>query len=401
MNNTIITILCGVVAALASAGAFPFILRYAIRHDIVDNPNARKLQRVPVPVLGGAVVYIGILVGTAVMSLFMESNFLVWGFIGMTVMALIGTWDDMKDLSALFRLFVEMGIVGAFIAITGIYIDDLHGLWGIHEIDAWIGIPLSIFAGVGIINAVNLIDGVDGYSSGYGIMACGLFALVFWNVWNPALVCFAAVVVGALIPFFGHNVFGKRSKMFIGDGGTLMLGTLMTVFVFYTVWSGSKCNAMAERDHISLPAMTLAILCIPVFDTVRVMTMRILRGKSPFNPDRTHLHHLFIDMGFSHLGAAMALLLINMLVVIGWAITWKAGASMDMQTYAVVLMGLLVTFGFYKFMKWQQNTGAVDEEGYPEGTLIWRGFCRAGQWSHFEKGKVWRMLTRIADYSSK
>ncbi len=117
MNNTIITILCGLVAAFAAAGAFPFVLRYAIKHDIVDNPNARKLQRVPVPVLGGTVVYIGILVGTAVMSLFMDSDFLLWGFIGMTIMAIIGTWDDIKDLPAVFRFVVEIFIIGAFIAI--------------------------------------------------------------------------------------------------------------------------------------------------------------------------------------------------------------------------------------------------------------------------------------------
>ncbi len=401
MNNTIITILCGLVAAFAAAGAFPFVLRYAIKHDIVDNPNARKLQRVPVPVLGGTVVYIGILVGTAVMSIFMDSDFLLWGFIGMTIMAIIGTWDDIKDLPAVFRFIVEIFIIGAFIAITGIYIDDFHGFLGLHNLAPWFGIPLSIVSGVGIINAVNLIDGVNGYSSGYGIMTCGLFAIVFWNVWNPTLVCFAIVVAGALIPFFIHNVFGKKSRMFIGDGGTLMLGTLMAVFVFYTLWSGSKCDAMAEQKNVSLLALTLAYLCIPVFDTIRVMTMRILRGKSPFNPDRTHLHHLFISMGFSHLGASMSILLINFMVVVIWAILWLSGASVNVQTIAVVLMGLLVTFGFYKLMMIQQNGGKKDEEGYPEGTKLWKVFQRIGEWSHFEKGKVWMAISKMADLSTK
>ncbi len=401
MNNTIITILCGLVAAFAAAGAFPFVLRYAIKHDIVDNPNARKLQRVPVPVLGGTVVYIGILVGTAVMSIFMDSDFLLWGFIGMSIMAIIGTWDDIKDLPAVFRFVVEIFIIGAFIAITGIYIDDFHGFLGLHNLEPWFGIPLSIVSGVGIINAVNLIDGVNGYSSGYGIMTCGLFAIVFWNVWNPTLVCFAIVVAGALIPFFIHNVFGKKSKMFIGDGGTLMLGTLMAVFVFYTLWSGSKCDSMAEQENVSLLALTLAYLCIPVFDTLRVMTMRILRGKSPFNPDRTHLHHLFISMGFSHLGASMSILFINFMVVVIWAILWLSGASVDVQTFAVVLMGVLVTFGFYHMMMVQQNGGERDEEGYPEGTKLWKVFQRIGEWSHFEKGKVWMAISKMADLTTK
>ncbi len=401
MSNTIITILCGVVAMLAAAAVFPMILRYAVSHDVVDNPNARKLQRVPVPVLGGTVVYTGILAGGVLMSFFLENNFLIWGFIGMTIMTLIGTWDDVRGLSVVFRFFVEISIVVAFIAITGIYIDDLHGFWGIYDIPPFLGIPLSIVAGVGIINSVNLIDGVDGYSSGYGIITCSLFALVFWNVWNPSLVCFSIVVVGAIIPFFMHNVFGKKSKMFIGDGGTLMLGTLMMVFVFYTLWSGSKCDAIAERENLSLTGMTLALLCIPVFDTLRVMTTRIFRGKSPFNPDRTHLHHLFIDMGFSHLGAAVSILSINFLVIVIWAIIWQLGASIDVQTYTVIFLGFIATFGFYRLMKWQQNSGPRDEEGYPEGTSIWKFFCGIGARSHFEKGKTWKLMTKMADLTTK
>lgn len=289
MGNFFIAVLCGLLAMLVSTAVYPLVLHYAVKHNIVDNPNARKLQRVPVPLLGGAVVYVGILTGCCVLALFMRSEFILWGFIGMTVMAVIGTWDDIKGLSVAFRFAVEVSLLGLFIALTGVYIDDLHGLWGVHTITPWIGVPLSLVTGVGIINAVNLIDGVDGFSSGYGIMACGLFGLLFWNVWNPILVIFTMIVIGALIPFFMHNVFGLKSKMFIGDGGTLMLGILLMLLTFYTLWSKGRCDAMAVEHGMSLTALTLSFLCIPVFDTLRVMTLRILRGKSPFNPDRTHL----------------------------------------------------------------------------------------------------------------
>ena len=397
MGNSLIAVLCGLLAMLASTVVYPFVLHYAIKHDIVDNPNARKLQRVPVPLLGGAVVYVGILTGCCVLALFMRSEFILWGFIGMTVMAIIGTWDDMKGLSVAFRFAVELSLVGLFIALTGVYIDDLHGLWGVHTITPWIGVPLSIVTGVGIINAVNLIDGVDGFSSGYGIMACGLFGLVFWNVWNPILVIFTMIVIGALIPFFMHNVFGQKSKMFIGDGGTLMLGILLMLLTFYTLWSKGRCDAMAVEQGVSLTALTLSFLCIPVFDTLRVMTLRILRGKSPFNPDRTHLHHLFIDMGFSHLGAAVFILFINLLVVAAWLLAWKAGASIDVQTYIVVFLGMMVTFGFYKLMKEQQNGGPCDEEGYPQGTWLWHWFRKLGNFSRREKGPIWSAIRRIMD----
>lgn len=109
--------------------------------------------------------------------------------------------------------------MSAFIAITDVYIDDFHGLWGIHELEPWFAIPFSVIGGVGLINAVNLIDGVDGYSSGYGMMACTCFGICYWTVWSPIMVCMNMVVIGALFPFFMHNVFGQKSRMFIGDGG--------------------------------------------------------------------------------------------------------------------------------------------------------------------------------------
>ena len=279
---------------------------------------------------------------------------------------------------------------------TDTYIDDFHGIWGIYALPPEFGIPFSVFVGVGIINAVNLIDGVDGYSSGYGILACICFGLMSWKVWDPEIACLSLIVIGALLPFFLHNVFGRRSKMFIGDGGTLMLGALMTVLLFYTLSSNQNCNVLDDKG-IGLGAFVFAVLCIPVFDTVRVMTLRILRGKSPFRPDKTHLHHLFIDMGFSHLGSALFILMINTMVVLIWWASWKLGASVDVQLYIVIGLGFAVTFGFYKLMKVQQNGGPCDEEGYPQGTRLWHFMQRIGKFSHFEKGYLWRLMTRLVD----
>lgn len=396
MSNTCIAILCALMAMGTSAVMFPWALRFAIKHSIVDNPNARKLQRVPVPVFGGVVVYSGILVGGLFLSLFLHSNVIVWGMIAMTVMMIIGIWDDTKDISALLRLMIEIIMVGGFIAITGVYVDDFHGLWGVHELEPWIGIPLSIFIGVGAINAVNLIDGVDGYSSGYGMLACACFAIAFHEVWSIEMVCLTLIVIGALIPFFLHNVFGQKSRMFIGDGGTLMLGMLMVVMAFYGMSSRGKMNALEDKG-ICLAAFIFAVGCIPLFDTLRVMVMRILRGTSPFKPDKTHLHHLFIDMGFSHLGAALFILLLNFIVVMIWFVSWKIGLSLDMQMYLVIALSVLVTFGFYKFMKMQQNGGPVDEEGYPEGTALWHAMCRLGDKTHREDKRSWRIMRYIMD----
>lgn len=396
MNNTCIAILVGLVALVTSAVAFPFALRFAKKHGIVDNPNARKLQRVPVPVFGGVVVYSGILVGGLVLMTLMPNATLTWGLLGMTVMMIIGTWDDIRGLSVAIRFLIEILLVLVFIFSTGVYIDDMHGLLGVHSLDPWVGIPFSVFAGVGIINAVNLIDGVDGYSSGYGMMACTCFAIAFWAVWSPVMVCMAIVIIGALLPFFLHNVFGQKSRMFIGDGGSLMLGMVVMVMVFYSMSSMGSLDGM-ELNNVCIPAFVLAVSCIPIFDTLRVMSMRILRGKSPFSPDKTHLHHLFIDMGFSHLGAALFILFINQMVVLAWLLTWKMNWSINAQFFVVVILGILVTFGFYKFMKVQQNGGPVDAEGYPEGTAFWYAMCKVGNWTHKEKKRSWTIMRNLMD----
>ena len=414
MNNIWIGLLLGLVSMVTSYVVFPLALRFAIDHHIVDNPNARKLQRVPVPVFGGVVVFTGILVGCIPLMMMYPNRMLILAVVGMAIMMLIGTWDDIDGLSVKIRFYTEILLVVGFILLTDTYIDDFHGLWGIHNISPWIGVPLSVFAGVGVMNAINLIDGVDGYSSGYGVMACTFFAIAFWVVWNPVVVYVMLIVIGALIPFFMHNVFGQKSRMFIGDGGTLMLGMLMVMVLFRAMSSHGKLDAM-ETVNFSVPAFVLAVLCIPVFDTIRVMTMRMLRGCSPFHPDKTHLHHLFIDMGFSHLGAALSILLINAVVVMLWFVSWRCGASIDGQFYLVVFLGFLVTFGFYKFMRVQQAGGQRSKvEGQrdsirdlspetaagdvmPEGSAIWQMMGRLGRWSHKEDKRFWRVMRVMMD----
>ena len=396
MEIVLIAILVTVLAFLVSAILFPPVLWFAKVHNIVDNPNARKLQRFPVPVLGGFAVFTGALAGVLLLSLFAYNSIILLGFAEMAIMMIVGTWDDIRDLSPTIRFLIEIALVLGFILITGVYIDDFHGLWGVSKLPEWLGISLSVVIGVGVINAVNLIDGVDGYSSGYGMLACGCFSYLFWYVGATEMACLSMIVCGALLPFFLHNVFGIKSKMFIGDGGTLMLGMLMTVLSFYALSSNSECDPY-DKSGLSLTALILAIGCIPIFDTLRVMTMRMLRGVSPFKPDKTHLHHLFIDMDFSHLGAALSILFINVAVVFVLLVAWQCGASIDVQNYVVMALGVSVTFGFYKFMKSQQNGGEIDEDGYPQGTRFWHIVCRIGDISQLERSRTWRRVRYIMD----
>ena len=375
-----------VTAFVVVLAVYPLVLRFAIRHNIVDNPNARKLQRHPVPVMGGVVVFVGILASVLVGTFLIGVKESFIPLIAMTVMLVLGTTDDIKGLGVGVRFFVEVVMVAALIWLTGFAIDDFHGFLGIHNVPPAVWWPLSIVAGVGIINATNLIDGVDGYSSGYGVMSCSLFATLFFVKGENHMAYFALVIAAALIPFFMHNVFGRKSKMFIGDGGTLMLGMALTTFLFCALSHKCAHSDLYARE-INPVAFSLAVLAIPVFDTLRVMGGRIRRHHSPFHPDKTHLHHLFIGLGFSHVGTAVTILTLNFIVVVVCWLAWSWGANSTWQVVISVVLGILMTFGLYN---------SVEREEM-EDSRIYRFICRLGRISHIERKGLWFTLMLLMD----
>lgn len=324
----------------------PLVVRIAIEKNIVDNPDARKLQRVPIPVLGGCAVLFGILLGIGFTSAHCDCTSLLVTITAMTIMLYTGTMDDILELSPRLRFAIEIIVVAILIMANDQSISNFYGLWGLDVIPQWLAIPLTIFASVGIINAINLIDGVDGLSSGYGVMACIAFAILFYLAGDISMLTLAVVTAGSLIPFFLHNVFGKRSKMFIGDGGTLALGIVFSTFVINTLADGSIVGEFVDSNFGLIP-FTLAALSIPVFDTLRVMMARIVRRTSPFSPDKTHLHHLFIELGFSHAGTTVSILTLNSLIILLQLVSWMLGCSIDMQLYIVIGASLLGTVGLY------------------------------------------------------
>lgn len=340
------------VSLISTWWIFKYVLHIAKFKNIVDNPNARKLQRAPVPVLGGIAVFFGMIVSLVCSNLMFDSTtlFAIMGV--MTIMLYVGTMDDILTLSPYLRFMIEIVIVLALVYCNQYSLNDFHGLWGIGRISEWLAVPLTVFACVGIINSINLIDGVNGLSSGYCIIACAIFAGVFIWAEDMEAASLAMISIGALIPFFCHNVFGKKSKMFIGDGGTLLMGTILSTFVIGALNTDSPLAEKVDSNFGMIP-FTMAVLAIPIFDTLRVLIMRIIRKKSPFSPDKTHLHHLFLDLGFSHIGTALAEICSNLLIITIWWISYKAGASVDTQLYIVIGLGMLVTFVFYKFVRIQ------------------------------------------------
>lgn len=373
------------VAFIATLWIHPKILKIAIMKNLVDNPDARKLQRRPTPVMGGLAVFFGLLVGMCSSQL-ITTNYMFIYLAAMSIMLYTGTIDDILDLSPKLRFAIEIAVVALLMAVTSHSVNNFFGLWGVYEISTWLAVPLTVVAAVGIINAINLIDGVNGLSTGFCIMACSLFAILFVLSGNIPMAIIAMSAAGAIIPFFLHNVFGYNTRMFIGDGGALVMGIIMSIFIMNILCTNSLSSELAEKN-IGLIPFCLAVLSVPVFDTLRVMSMRIIRGTSPFNADKTHLHHLFIDLGFSHIGTTFSILSLNTFVVLCWLVSYLLGASVDVQLYVVIFFSILITFAFYRFTRVQIR----------ENTKIYHILHSISKFSHFEKKDFWRKIEALID----
>lgn len=374
------------LAFLGTLWIHPKILKISIMKNLVDNPDARKLQRNPVPVMGGIAVFFGIVIGICSSQTLLNEPNVFMLITAMLIMLYIGTMDDILDLSPAIRFLIEILIVGWLMYVNRASINSLWGLWGVYEIPLWVSCPLTIFAAVGIINAINLIDGVNGLSSGFCFMASVMFAVIFYKSGNTVMTTIAISAAGAIIPFFLHNVFGNSTKMFIGDGGTLVIGTMMSMFVISILKTDTECSMFAANG-MGLVPFTLAVLSIPVFDTLRVMTTRIKNKKSPFHPDKTHLHHLFIELGFSHIGTTVSILTINFMVVAIWYLSYKLGAPIDVQLYIVIGISIFVTFIFYVFAHRQ-----IEKNG-----RFLKVLQKIAKTIHLEKKGIWSKMQKTID----
>ena len=335
-----------IISLLVASLAHRPVLLFAKKHNFYDNPNARKLQRRPIPVMGGFVVFLGAIIGSLCYWFKYDCSSLIPVQVAMFLMLLVGAWDDAKNLSPRIKFIFEIAIVVALALVNHSPINSLHGLWGVHEFSPWIAWPLTVFACVGIINAINMIDGVDGLSSGMCITIFGFLSLLFFKSWDFVHAALAVAIVGGLIPFFITNVFGEQSKMFIGDAGTLMLGIVISEMIMSMLTSESICAHHVSKSFC-LIAFTLAVVAVPVFDTLRVMFGRMSRGESPFYPDKTHLHHAFIDYGFHHLETSLLEILLNTMIIGFWWALYKSHLPMEFQLYGVIVAGIAVCFGLY------------------------------------------------------
>lgn len=283
----------------------PRIIYIAKKKNIFDIPCARKSHRNPIPRLAGISFFPVLLFVFSVCMLVSPDSIVIseptlkrlLGLItGSLLIMGIGIKDDIVGVRYKHKMIIQF-LASVLLVIGGVYINDFNGLFGIREVPFWVGVPFTILLAMFIMNAINLIDGADGLASGIAGVALISFGVLFLTrgLCFYALIC--VILVGILIPFFYYNVFYPSRKIFMGDTGSLTLG-------FQLAYLGVRFAMKTPDSNYELfnaPVMiALSAMFIPLFDALRVMVGRALEGKSMFLPDRRHIHHKLLDLGFSH-----------------------------------------------------------------------------------------------------
>jgi UDP-N-acetylmuramyl pentapeptide phosphotransferase/UDP-N-acetylglucosamine-1-phosphate transferase len=301
----------------------PRILVIAVKHSLYDLPDERKTHKGAVPRIGGVsfvpCILFAVMFTLGVFYLYSgaaenrgyypNNSECHLFFCGLTLLYLGGVKDDLVGLRYRHKFTIQI-LSSLLIVFPGLYINNFYGLLGIYLITPWVGIPLTIFVLVFIINAINLIDGMDGLASGLSIFALCVYGTLFFlhGLWFYAVLAFATI--GVLIPFFYYNVFGnvkKGRKLFMGDSGSLTLGLILGFLAIR--YACYRPDIMTPIGNMFVIAVSPIL--IPMLDMMRVILVRLKRRKHLFKADRSHIHHKLMDMGIEKSTALVILLTIN------------------------------------------------------------------------------------------
>ncbi len=324
--------------------AIPSIIRVAIIKNLFDEPGERKSHKSSIPTLGGLAIFAGVIFSFTFWSAGLNYESTQYILAAVVVLFFIGIKDDIIELTAKKKFYGQLVAAVIIVIFGNIRVTNLFGIFGIYEIPYGFSIIFSLFTILTIINAFNLIDGIDGLAAGIGAIASFAFGLWFYNYNQIALCILSFSVFSSLCAFLVYNF--SPANIFMGDTGSLIIGLILSVLAisFIQLSFASPPYAFPFR---SSPAMAIAILIIPLVDTLRVFIIRILKGKSPFMADRNHLHHFLLDLGLSHRYVSLTLYATN-IVFISTALILRDISSLVLLVI-LLFMALLISILPYIF----------------------------------------------------
>ncbi|MGZ4054604.1 MAG: MraY family glycosyltransferase [Bacteroidia bacterium] len=302
----------------------PSLIKVAILKRLFDAPgDTRKLHTRMVPTIGGIIIFAGTLFsyslwfprdsipqGTQLLNAINDYKYIVSTLL---VMFFVGVKDDIIGTAPVKKLVAHVLVGMVLVLMADIRIVSMHGLFGIEVLPLWTSVFLTLFTYIVVVNAFNLIDGVDGLAGGVGFIASTAFGLWFALAGDHAMACLAFALSGSLFGFLFFNF--SPAKIFMGDSGSLTIGLIISILAIKVI--GYDVSAIQNKFilNVSKPIFAMAVLVYPLVDTLRIFIYRAVRGVSPFSADRNHLHHRLIDIGLNHKGTVTIVYSVNILII--------------------------------------------------------------------------------------
>lgn len=310
MQNIILVFLTSLLVVIFGV---PSIITVAKLKGLYDKPEARKLHTHKIPRLGGVAIIAGFAIAVSIWGVHEGMPRLQYMQAAVILLFFSGLKDDIVMLSPVKKLLMQLA--AAVITIVGedIRISSFYGLFGIDIIPLWLSYVVTLFTIIVITNAFNLVDGTDGLAGGVGFIIATTFGLWFNFIDQIGWSVLAFGLSGALLGFLVFNF--NPAKIFMGDAGSLTTGFLLSVFAIKFIEFNSP-TAVNAYKIAAAPAIAVAVLIIPLFDTLRVFILRVMKRKSPFEADKNHMHHFLLRMGLGHKDVAIIMYIVNVAFVL-------------------------------------------------------------------------------------
>lgn len=331
------------LALIVSFSTFPTILHVAEAKHLMDEPDERSTHSSNVPTLGGIGIYVSMVVVITIIGALLDTKMLLLVLGGMTFLFFLGLKDDLLILSPRKKFIGQLIVALLLIIFTDTRIIGLSGVFGVSIMPYWASVVFTLFVYLVVINGYNLIDGVDGLAGSLGLFASACFAIIFMYMEDISIATLAVGLIGALIPFLRLN-FSKRSKIFMGDTGSMIVGFLIAFFVVRFI---GQTQILQYPEFVnSSPILALSIVFFPLLDTLRIFIVRLfVYKKSPFVADKNHLHHRFLQLGFSHGKTTVSIVLVNLVVVL-MSYAFK-DFNIHIQLLLLLIIGSLLYYAFF------------------------------------------------------
>jgi UDP-GlcNAc:undecaprenyl-phosphate GlcNAc-1-phosphate transferase len=297
----------------------PTVVKISRRKNLMDEPGSRSSHLRKIPNLGGISMFYSLAVCASIFAfeLFDLYKFL---FASLVILLYIGVMDDIVVMRAYKKLFAQIIVTSLMVIGSDVRIRSFFGLFGVYELNYFFSVAISIFTFIVLINAFNLIDGIDGLAGGYSILCSAMFGISYYRLgeYNYPLVVLSGVIIGCVIGFLYFNLSNYRNnKIFMGDTGSMILGFLLafTAICFIDIFIDKELPEVPRYYLQSAPAIAMAILILPIIDTLNVFIIRICNGKSPFVADKNHIHHSLLKLGLTHRRSTVYILMYYLFIV--------------------------------------------------------------------------------------